>query len=146
MTITSTAFQQNDPIPKEHGREGGNISPPLTFSEVPPEAKSMALIVEDPDAPEGTFAHWIVYNMSPATLQMMPGVLPKGAKVATNDAGEQGYFGPAPPPGKPHRYFFKLYALDNMLALEPGDTDDDFYDALEGKVIAQAEIVGMFQS
>src|SRR5262249_51196814 len=110
MTITSTAFQNNDPIPPEYGYDGRNVNPPLTFSEVPAEAKSLLLIVEDPDAPNGTFTHWILYNMSPATLQILEGQLPLGAQQATNDFGTPGYGGPKPPPGKPHRYVFRLFA------------------------------------
>ena len=143
MTITSTVFQQNDPIPANYGRNGQNINPPLTFSEVPAEAKTLALIVEDPDAPKGVFTHWILYNMSPATLQIMEAQLPLNAKQATNDYGNQQYDGPAPPSGT-HRYFFKVFALDKKLDIKPTAKRDEFYKAVEGGVIAQAEIIGTF--
>lgn len=144
MTITSTAFQDNDFIPTEYSYDGSNINPPLTFSEVSPEAKSLALIVEDPDAPTGTFTHWILYNISPATLQIMEGELPIGAKQATNDFETRGYGGPRPPDGT-HRYFFKLFALDTMLEdVHPEDKSEEIYGAMEGHVIDQAELVGLY--
>lgn len=144
MTITSTVFQNDDLIPKEYGYEGRNINPPLTFSEVPVEAKSLALIVEDPDAPNGVFTHWILYNMSPATLQIMEGQIPKGAKQATNDFGLQAYGGPKPPSGT-HHYEFKLFALDTMLVdIRPDDRREEIYTLMEGHAIDQAQITGLF--
>lgn len=144
MTITSTAFQDNDFIPTEYSYDGSNINPPLTFSEVSPEAKSLALIVEDPDAPTGTFTHWILYNISPATLQIMESELPIGAKQATNDYETKEYGGPRPPDGT-HRYFFKLFALDTMLEdVHPEDKSEEIYGAMEGHVIDQAELVGLY--
>lgn len=145
MTITSTAFQNDDPIPPEYGRKGKNINPPLTFSEIPDGAKSLVLIVEDPDAPSGTFAHWILYDISPATLQILEGQLPMGAKQATNDFGQNGYGGPQSPSGT-HRYHFKLFALDVVLAAngrEP-QTRQDLYPAMDGHVLEQTELVGTF--
>jgi Raf kinase inhibitor-like YbhB/YbcL family protein len=147
MTITSTAFQNNDPIPKEYGYDGRNVNPPLTFSEVPVEAKSLLLMVEDPDAPNGIFTHWILYNISPATLQIMEGSAPIGAQEATNDFGVTGYGGPKPPPGKPHRYVFKLFALDITLKdVRPQDRRQEVYTAMDGHVIDEAQIVGLFSA
>lgn len=144
MTITSTAFQDNDFIPVEYGFDGRNVNPPLTFSEVSPEAKSLVLIIEDPDAPGGIFTHWILYNISPATLQIMEDELPIGAKQATNDYGMQEYGGPRPPNGT-HRYIFRLFALDTMLEdVQPEDRREDVYEAMEGHIIDQAELVGLF--
>lgn len=146
MTITSTAFQNNDYIPKEYGLDGRNVNPPLTFSEVPIKAKSLVLIVEDPDAPGGTFTHWILYDILPATLQILEGEVPMGAKQAVNDAGTQNYSGPRPPAGT-HRYFFKLFALDTELPdMRPEDGREGFYAAMEGHVIDRAEIVGLFSA
>lgn len=144
MTITSTAFQDNDFIPVEYGYDGRNINPPLTFSEVPTEAKSLVLIVEDPDAPSGTFTHWILYNISPATLQIMEGELPIGAEQATNDYETRAYGGPRPPDGT-HRYFFKLFALDTKLdEVQPEDKREEVYAAMDGHIIDQAELVGLY--
>jgi Raf kinase inhibitor-like YbhB/YbcL family protein len=144
MTITSTAFQDNDPIPKEYSFDSKNVNPPLTFSETPEGAESLALIIEDPDAPSGTFTHWILYNMSPATLQILEGELPLGAKQATNDFGQQKYGGPKPPSGT-HRYFFKLFALDTMLDdLREQDSSSQFYQSIEDHTIGQAQIVGTY--
>ena len=143
MTITSSAFQPNELIPEEYGYHGHNINPPLTFSEVPAEAKSLVLLLEDPDAPDGVFTHWILYNMSPATLQILKGQLPLAAHQATNDFDQHTYAGPSPPHGK-HRYFFKLFALDTTLKVEPTDKRQQIYDAMKGHVIAQAELIGVF--
>jgi Raf kinase inhibitor-like YbhB/YbcL family protein len=147
MTITSTAFQNNDPIPAEYSYDGRNVNPPLTFSEVPREAKSLLLIVEDPDAPNGTFTHWILYNMSPATLQILEGELPLGAQQATNDFGTQGYGGPKPPPGQSHRYVFKLFALDTTLKdARSTDRRQEIATLMEGHVITEAHITGLFST
>lgn len=146
MHITSTAFQAKEPIPKEHAKDGDNISPPLTFSEVPPEAKSLALIVDDPDAPDGLFTHWIIYNMSPATLQIPAGGMPLEGTQATNDFGNQNYDGPMPPSGT-HRYRFTFYALDIELeGLRPTDKRPQVMDAIEGHIIELAELVGMYSA
>lgn len=144
MNITSTAFQNNEPIPKEHGYHGGNVNPPLTFSEVPTETKSLVLILEDLDAPKGPFTHWILYNMSHATLQIPQGALPLETKQATNDFDQQGYGGPAPPSGM-HRYVFRLYALDTLLDnVRPTDKRKVIDEAIKDHVIDQAELVGTF--
>lgn len=144
MTITSTAFENNEFLPEEYSKDGQNINPPLTFSEVSTDAKSLVLIVEDPDAPNGVFTHWILYNMSPGTLQILEGELPKGAMVATNDFGNQAYDGPKPPSGT-HRYVFKLFALDTLLEnVRQQDRRSELYNAMEGHVIDEAEITGLY--
>ena len=146
MHVTSTAFQHGEPIPKEHSHAGDNISPPLTFSEVPAEAKSLVLIVEDPDAPNGTFTHWIIYNMSPATMQLAAGGLPLEGTQATSDWGEQKYNGPAPPHGT-HKYNFKLFALDTELAgIRPTDKRKPIFEAMDGHIIDQAELSGTYSA
>lgn len=145
MQITSTAFQPDEPIPAEHSHDGGNTNPPLTFSEVPKEAKSLAIIVEDPDAPTGTFTHWIVYNIAPATLQIPQNGLPVGAVQATNDFGRQSYDGPKPPSGT-HRYVFKVFALDTTLDIVQGSKRADFYAAIDGHVLDQAELTGTYSA
>jgi len=146
MTITSTAFENNNPIPDEYSYDGCNINPPLTFSEVPQEAKSLTLIVEDPDAPGGMFTHWILYNIAPATLQLLESELPINATQATNDFGIRNYGGPRPPQGM-HHYHFKLFALDSALEnIRPEARREDVYDAMSGHVIDQAELVGLFSA
>lgn len=145
MHVTSTAFQQDEHIPNEYSFGGKNVNPPLTFSEVPAEAKSLALIVEDPDASGGVFTHWILYNISPAALQILPGELPMNAIPATNDFGQQAYNGPKPPSGT-HRYVFKLFALDKALDLHPTDKRPDLYAAIQNHTIAQAQLTGRFSA
>jgi len=145
MTSTSTAFQDGEEIPAEYGYDGRNVNPPLTFSEVPVSAKSLVLIVEDSDAPDSVFAHWILYNMSPATLQILEGKLPLGAQQATNDFGVQGYGGPKPPPGQSHRYVFKLFALDTTLFdVRPEDRRSEIYTLMNDHIIDKAELTGTF--
>ncbi len=144
MHIASTAFQDNESIPAEHSRNGGNISPPLTFSEVPVTAKSLVLVLDDPDVPGGLFTHWILYDMSPATLQIMPGELPLEGKQATNDFGQAAYGGPQPPSGT-HRYVFRLFALDSALdGLRPTDKRPTLDAAIKGHIIGQAELTGVY--
>lgn len=145
MTITSSAFQPNEPIPAEYGFAGQNVNPPLTFSEVSKEAKSLALILEDPDAPGDLFTHWIVFNISPATLQILAGTLPIGAEEATSDYGTVGYGGPKPPSGT-HRYVFSLFALDTTLDIDSTAKRPEFYEAIEGHIIDRAELTGLFSA
>ena len=145
MTITSTAFQPDDPIPDDYSYDGGNLSPPLTFSEVPVEAESLVLLVEDPDAPGGLFTHWSLYDIPPATLQIMPGEVPAGAVQGETDFGQEAYGGPKPPSGT-HRYFFKLFALDTPLDLGPGATGEEVREAMEGHIIDKAELVGTYSA
>src|SRR5438128_2167054 len=120
MRLVSTAFLEGSPIPRKHTGDGSDVSPPLEWSDVPEGTKSLALICDDPDAPRGTWVHWVVFNI-PAERKDLPeaqpprGSLPSGARQGKNDFGKLGYGGPAPPPGKPHRYMFKLYALDTTL-------------------------------
>lgn len=143
MQITSTNFQNNEPIPARFSRDGEDINPSLTFSELPEDARSLTLIMEDPDAPEDTFTHWIIYDMTPGVLQIVEGEMPISGKQGLNDYGETGYGGPKPPSGT-HRYFFKLFALDTML--EPNTAVDRtvLYQAMDGHVIDQAQIIGTY--
>src|SRR6267378_3425141 len=117
MKITSSAFQQGANIPSKFSCDGADTSPPLQIQEIPPAAKSLVLIVDDPDAPSGLFTHWIVWNIEPATAQIDENNSPVGAMKGTNDFGKSGYGGPCPPSGT-HRYFFKLIALDQKLSLK----------------------------
>ena len=122
LQIISPAFAAGQPIPDKYTCAGLNVSPPLTWTNPPAGAKSSALIADDPDAPGGTWVHWVIYNLPPSVTSLAEGTppspqLPGGAKQGVNDFGQIGYGGPCPPPGKPHRYFFKIYALDTTLDL-----------------------------
>lgn len=144
MTITSTAFQEMEDIPSEYTCDGDNINPPLTFSGIPAETQSLALVVDDPDAPVGLFTHWIIYNMSPATMQILQNAKPETGVEGTNDMPVVGYTGPCPPNGK-HRYFFKLYALKSMLSLNEGANRQEFDIAIEEQIIDMAQLVGLYE-
>lgn len=145
MQITSTNFDDNDAIPAKFSRDGGDVNPSLTFSEIPEKAESLALIVEDPDAPGGVFTHWIIYNMTPGVLQIVEGELPISGTQGMNDYGETAYGGPKPPSGT-HRYFFKLFALDTMLESENPLDRENLYEAMESHIIDQAQIIGTYSA
>lgn len=143
MKITSPAFADQEKIPPKYACEGGDLSPPLQFDGIPAKAKSLAIIVDDPDAPMGNFDHWIVWNLPPTTRE-----LKEGAPVAhqgTNSFGATHYRGPCPPRGKQHHYYFKLYALDTMLDLEAGSTKGALEAAMKGHILRKAELVGTYQ-
>ena len=139
MKITSSAFQQGANIPSKFSCDGPNTSPPLQISDVPGEAKSVVLIVDDPDAPSGLFTHWAVWNISPQTSTIAEGSTPKGVH-GTNDFGKSGYGGPCPPSGA-HRYYFKIFALDRELDLPVGAKRSQLDAAMKGHVIAQGELM-----
>lgn len=142
MKITSSAFQQAASIPSKFTCDGANASPPLQIADVPSEAKSLVLIVDDPDAPSGLFTHWIVWNISPQTSTVAEGSTPKGVQ-GTNDFGKSGYGGPCPPSGT-HRYYFKIFALDRELNLPFGAQRSQLDAAIKGHVIAQGELMGRY--
>jgi Raf kinase inhibitor-like YbhB/YbcL family protein len=150
LYLKTSAFQPGSEIPKQFTCEGQDQSPPLQWGDAPKGTQSFALIVEDPDAPSGTFTHWVLFNL-PANLTELPqGVphshhIPSGGVQGTNDFGKVGYGGPCPPAGKPHRYFFKLYALNTKLDLSPGAKKSDVEHSMDGHVIAHAEIMGKYQ-
>jgi Raf kinase inhibitor-like YbhB/YbcL family protein len=150
MQLTSTAFQEGAPIPAQYTCAGRNISPPLQWSGMPAGVKSLALIADDPDAPAGVWVHWVVYNLPPSAAGLAEDTpksqdLANGAKQGLNDFKRPGYGGPCPPPGKPHRYFFKLYALDAMLDLKPGATKKGVEAAMSNHILAQTQLMGTFQ-
>lgn len=151
IQLTSTAFAQNQPIPEKYTGQADDISPRLEWTGAPLNTKSFALICEDPDAPMGTFTHWIIYNVR-GTATFLPqniaktGTLPDGSKQGKNSFGNIGYNGPAPPPGKPHHYHFRLYALDAVLGLAAGASKSDVLNAMNGHILAQGELVGTYQS
>jgi Raf kinase inhibitor-like YbhB/YbcL family protein len=150
IEITSTAFAEGRPIPDKHAFENQDLSPALQWSGVPPAAKSLALVCDDPDAPMGTWVHWVIYDLPPAAAGLPEGVakspeLAGGAKQGVNDYKKTGYGGPCPPPGRPHRYFFKLYALDTLTGLKSGATKKELLAAMEGHVLAQGQLMGTYQ-
>jgi len=142
MTIRSPAFQQGGDIPAKFTCDGGDTSPPLQISGITPEAKSLVLIADDPDAPSGLFTHWLVWNIPPQTNSIAEGSAPKGMH-GTNDFGKSGYGAPCPPSGV-HRYYFKLFALDRELALPAGAKRSQLEAAMKGHVIAQGELMGHY--
>ena len=148
MELTSSVFQEGQSIPSLYTCDGKDISPPLSWSGAPVETKSFALIADDPDAPRGTWVHWVLWNL-PATAnelkEALPAIphLPSGALQGKNDSGESGYGGPCPPSGT-HRYFFKLYALGTMLPFKSGATKSQLEAAMKGHVLAQATLMGVY--
>ena len=142
MKLTSAAFANNGLIPSEFTCDGPDTSPPLAISEVPKNAKSLALIMDDPDAPTGVFVHWVVWNISPDTREIRKGAEPSGVQGKT-DFRKSGYGGPCPPSGI-HRYFFKLYALGTLLDLPEGSSKKDVEKAMQGHIIEKAELVGTY--
>ncbi len=143
MKITSDAFLEGELIPTKYTCDGENINPPLIFSDVPDEAVTLALIMDDPDAPAGTWVHWIVWNITSSQKGIEEGEVPKGSMEGGTDFGRPGYGGPCPHLGT-HRYFFKLSALDTKLALPKESTKKDLEAAMAGHVIEQAELMGIY--
>ena len=142
MKITSSAFHEGANIPSKFTCDGSDTSPPLQIAGVPSGAKSLVLIVDDPDAPSGLFTHWLVWNIPPQTGSIAEGSAPQGVQGA-NDFGKSGYRGPCPPPGT-HRYSFKIFALDRELELRSGAKRSQVDAAMKGHVIAQGELVGLY--
>jgi Raf kinase inhibitor-like YbhB/YbcL family protein len=149
MKIESSAFSDGQPIPQKYTCQGADVSPALTWSTAPQNSKSFTLITDDPDAPTGTWVHWVFYNL-PSQTHALPESVPKteqalGGVQGKNDFQKIGYNGPCPPPGRPHRYYFKLYALDTSLNLKPGATKPEVERAMLGHVLAHAEVMGTYQ-
>jgi Raf kinase inhibitor-like YbhB/YbcL family protein len=141
MKVSSPAFEQRGLIPVEYTCDGANVSPPLRWAAPPKGTKSFALIVDDPDAPSGTFTHWLAWNISAKARGLAKGARPP--RQGTASFGGVGYTGPCPPQGT-HRYFFKLYALRSVLALPPGSSRTSLETAMRGKVLARATLVGLY--
>ena len=144
LQITSQAFAHDGMIPPEYTCDGADGNPPLTIRNAPEKTRSLALIVDDPDAPRGTWVHWVAWNIGPDTTEIPANSVPKGALQGTNDFGKQGYGGPCPPSGS-HRYFFKLYALDISLALKTGATKAQLEEAMKGHILESAELIGLYR-
>ena len=148
MELNSSAFEAGGMIPKQYTCDGQDVSPPLSWSDVPAGAKSLALIADDPDAPMGTWVHWMAWNIPVSARVMEDNVpkrdaLPNGMKQGTSDFRRVGYGGPCPPSGT-HRYFFKLYALDTTFTLPPSTTKKELEKAMQGHMLKQAELMGKY--
>jgi len=149
IKIESSAFKEGEFIPSKYTCDGSNTSPPLKWSDSPEGTASLVLISDDPDAPGGTWVHWVVYNIPPAEKEFAENIpssqtLENGTIQGTNDFGKVGYGGPCPPSGT-HRYYFKLYALDTMLKLAAGATKKQVVEAMKGHVIAEAQLMGRYK-
>ncbi|MBT4511635.1 MAG: YbhB/YbcL family Raf kinase inhibitor-like protein [Chloroflexi bacterium] len=148
MELTSPAFSNGEPIPAKYSRNSDNISPPLSWDAPPEGTQSMALICDDLDAPSGTWVHWVIYNL-PSDVRSLPEAVTSDANLADgssngkNSWGELGYDGPSPPSGT-HRYYFKIYALDTILDLEPGASNNDLIEAMDTHVLADGELMGTY--
>lgn len=150
LTLTSSDFLHEANIPSRFTCEGKDESPALQWSGTPAETRSFALIVDDPDAPVGTWVHWVAFNIPADKHDLAQGIartadLPDGTRQGTNDFKRLGYGGPCPPPGKPHRYFFKLYALDRTLDLPGGASKAQLLAAMQDHILGQAELMGKYK-
>jgi Raf kinase inhibitor-like YbhB/YbcL family protein len=149
LELTSTGFQPGAAIPKAYTGDGADRSPPLRWSEPPAGARSLALICDDPDAPGGTWVHWVLFDLPAGIHELGEGVpttatLGNGAKQGKNDFGKIGYGGPAPPKGKQHRYFFKIYVLDVTVGLAPGAAKAELMQAMKGHILAEGQLMGTY--
>ncbi len=148
ITVSSEAFMEGGAIPAEYTCDGRNVSPPLSWKGIPENAKSIALIMDDPDAPMGTWVHWVLFNI-PSNTEKLPKGIPKnptlgdGSRQGMTSFGRPGYGGPCPPSGM-HRYYFKIYALDTMLDLQTNATKREVENAMKGHVLAQGELMGRY--
>lgn len=143
MQITSSAFLDQQAIPSKYTCDGDGVNPPLEFKNIPPLAKTLALIVDDPDAPAGTWTHWTLWNMASSTPGVAENSVPQGAVQGKTSSGQNSYGGPCPPSGT-HRYFFKLFALDEKLHLPSYSTVDKLVEAIQGHILDQAQLVGLY--
>lgn len=144
LKLSSPAFKNGETIPSEYTCEGKDVNPPLLFEYIPGNTKSLALVMDDPDAPAGTWVHWVIWNMAPDTREIEENSVPVDAEFGMTSSNTKTYGGPCPPSGI-HRYFFKLYALDTRLNLPEGASKADLEQAMQRHIIEQAELVGIYQ-
>lgn len=150
IVVSSASFTKGSTIPKKHTADGKDISPSISWDGIPEGSKSIAMTCEDPDAPSGTWFHWIIYNIAPTTKSLKENIakkpaLAKGMKQGSNDFRKVGYNGPSPPRGKAHHYNFKVFALNEKLALKEGCNKREFYKAIKGKVLGRGQITALYQ-
>ncbi len=143
MKLTSQAFKEGQPIPQVYTCQGKNVSFPLTISDAPKETKSFAIVMDDPDAPGGTFDHWIAWNIPAKKTTLEEGV--SLAHVGKNHMKKEGYFGPCPPAGAAHHYHIRVYALDTEFDLENGISKEELHKAMDGHILSQAELIGTYK-
>ena len=143
MKLTSTAFTNEEKIPVIYTCDGNKVNPPLSISGLPTGTKSLALIVDDPDAPRGTFTHWVIWNIDPVTTQIVSGKTPPKSQEGTNSAGSIGFVPPCPPTGS-HRYFFTLLALDSTIGLDAKAKKADLEAAMKGHIMEQTNLIGAY--
>ncbi len=148
FSLSSSAFKDGEMIPQKYTADGQNVSPPLKWDSIPTGSKSLALIADDPDAPMGTWVHWVIFNIPITETGLPEGIptkasLPDGSLQGTNGSHELGYDGPSPPSGT-HRYYFKLFALDTLLKLSSGITKPELLKAMEGHIVGQAQLMGRY--
>ena len=144
MMIQSTKFAHNGSIPSVYTCDGPNTNPPLSFETIPAGTKSLALIMDDPDAPNGTWTHWVLWNIAPESIHIPDDFVPEGAVQGITSFGSAGYGGPCPPSGE-HRYFFRLYALDTILDIDANTDADGLRKAIKGSILEEAELVGKYE-
>ncbi len=150
IELTSSSFAHGEEMSSRHAYHNENLSPPLEWSGIPENTRSLAIICDDPNAPVGDWVHWVLYDLPPTTTRLPEGVptieeLPEEGKQGKNDFGEIGYGGPWPPPGPSHRYFFRLYALNIEPDLAPAATREELLRAVEGHIVAEGELMGTFR-
>jgi Raf kinase inhibitor-like YbhB/YbcL family protein len=150
FSISSTSFPNGGDIPKKFTCDGADVSPELSWTGPPAGTQSFALIADDPDTPSGTWTHWVLFDLAPDANNLAESVskideLPGGERQGRNDFRKIGYNGPCPPPGKPHRYFYKLYALNAKLDLKPGSSKQEVEQAMEGRILGKAQWMGKYQ-
>jgi Raf kinase inhibitor-like YbhB/YbcL family protein len=144
LKISSPAFENGGKIPKKYTCDGANVNPLLKIENVPSNAKSLALIFDDVDAPRGTYVHWILWNVAPGVREIQENSIPEGVVQGVNDFRKMNYGGPCPP-RRAHKYVFRIYALDTLLSLNPSGTKKDLEKAMEGHIISRAELTGLYQ-
>lgn len=144
LKLSSSAFKHSDSIPSKYTCDGADVNPPLVIENAPLNTKSLALIVDDPDAPAGNWVHWVVWNIDPTTNEIKENTVPSGALQGINDFRRHDYGGPCPPSGT-HHYFFKLYALDMMLNLGQKANKAELERAMKGHIITQGELIGLYR-
>lgn len=144
MKLTSPAFEHNSLMPHKYTCDGEGTNPPLQIEGLPAKTKSIALLVDDPDAPSGDFVHWLVWNIDPSIKDIREKSIPVGSVEGLTDFGKPGWGAPCPPSGT-HRYFFKLYALDTALDISPNSKKADFLNAAQGHILAQSELIGLYK-
>jgi len=144
LKISSPSFENGGKIQKKYTCDGENVNPPLKIENVPSNAKSLALVFDDIDAPRGTYVHWIVWNIDPGLKEIKENSVPEGVVQGTNDFKKRNYGGPCPP-RRAHKYVFKIYALDTLLNLNPNSTKTDLEKAMEGHIISRAQLMGLYK-